>query len=455
MPLYSEYRLLVPMRDNLVFSVSYPKSIQASLSIGLSSLPIFRLLSVEHIVTVFEAIVVESKIVFSSAHLCLLNVAAETFVSFLYPLKWHHAYIPVLPSKLKDFVHAPFPFIIGIHPSIIDEIPSDVVVVDLDRNSVKIGDHMKCVLSSRARKKLETKLRKYAFDVMTVSKDSNDLNWLINDARLGWITRYKDLEKLSNKVQDERKFLMDNWMKRKNSNASEIFTVKSQEFHAKKSRNTAGDVSKELPSLPDDNNPRQITDSIASFSRNTSFNSLRTDGSNEDSSRKDGSSTSDHSPTVNERDLSKSPHIHIKRFITQNIKSTPMSMKQSIGNMGSQMHVNDENEILYFYNLKVTEESSQVDEYLLFHSTINIPRRFYAGAVDFHNLTLTKITCTNINNELMKRFNLKQSDDKYQLQPLVHQYHRLYSVFLLQKFFFKIGRSHIYWLLWCVFKKML
>lgn len=65
----------------------------------------------------------------------------------MYPLKWAHVYVPVVPSSLLGLIEAPVPFILGTHKNWLPLIPTDclcdVVVIDCDaglviRNSVQI-----------------------------------------------------------------------------------------------------------------------------------------------------------------------------------------------------------------------------------------------------------------------------------------------------------------------------
>jgi hypothetical protein len=42
--------------------------------------------------------------VLQSRHHWLLTVAAESVVRLLYPLKYQHVYIPVMPSSLADYL---------------------------------------------------------------------------------------------------------------------------------------------------------------------------------------------------------------------------------------------------------------------------------------------------------------------------------------------------------------
>ena len=51
-----------------------------------------------------------------SSHLSVLTTVAETLLTLLYPFKWEHVYVPVLPLQLLEFVNAPTPFIMGVHP---------------------------------------------------------------------------------------------------------------------------------------------------------------------------------------------------------------------------------------------------------------------------------------------------------------------------------------------------
>lgn len=60
----------------------------------------------------------------------------------LYPLCWQHVFIPVLPITMVDYLHTPFPFIIGLPTqtwntecaSVVDS--SNVVVINADTNQV-------------------------------------------------------------------------------------------------------------------------------------------------------------------------------------------------------------------------------------------------------------------------------------------------------------------------------
>ena len=66
-------------------------------------------------------------------------------------MQWDHVYVPVLPVQLLEFISAPTPFLIGVHPGSLahrrDEFMEhvneieDAVVVDLDNNKIRMPTH--------------------------------------------------------------------------------------------------------------------------------------------------------------------------------------------------------------------------------------------------------------------------------------------------------------------------
>ncbi len=77
---------------------------------------LFRLLDRDKIVQLVTCLWLEYKVLLYSSRLSVLTIVAETLVTLLYPFKWEHVYVPVLPLQLLDFVSAPTPFIMGVHP---------------------------------------------------------------------------------------------------------------------------------------------------------------------------------------------------------------------------------------------------------------------------------------------------------------------------------------------------
>jgi hypothetical protein len=105
----------------------------------VSSIDLFRYLSIDNILLLYGAVALERRILFVSSDLRRLCRAADAVCHLLLPLFWRHIFIPVLPQALTDFISAPMPFIVGVHSSYMpDELLLDaVVVVELDSNVIK------------------------------------------------------------------------------------------------------------------------------------------------------------------------------------------------------------------------------------------------------------------------------------------------------------------------------
>eukprot|EP00808_Paulinella_micropora_P009343 g18473.t1 len=108
---------------------------------------LFECLEVKKILLLMEAILSERRVLILSPQLSALTVVAETVVSLLFPFEWQHVYIPLLPQRLKDFLHAPLPYLIGMSSQ---GFPHDlkaqlvaqheVVLVELNKSSVSCVD---------------------------------------------------------------------------------------------------------------------------------------------------------------------------------------------------------------------------------------------------------------------------------------------------------------------------
>ena len=99
---------------------------------------LFRSLSLENIVALFEYAMSESRIIFLSSHTSMLHLACHALVNLLYPLTWASIFIPVLPARLISALEAPCPYIVGIERRYDKiELPEDdYVLVDLDLDTI-------------------------------------------------------------------------------------------------------------------------------------------------------------------------------------------------------------------------------------------------------------------------------------------------------------------------------
>jgi hypothetical protein len=99
---------------------------------------LFRCLSLENVLALFEYAMSESRIIFLSSHTSMLHLACHALASLLYPFKWASIFIPVLPARLISALEAPCPYIVGIERRYEKvELPEDdYVLVDLDQDTI-------------------------------------------------------------------------------------------------------------------------------------------------------------------------------------------------------------------------------------------------------------------------------------------------------------------------------
>ncbi|KAI9706298.1 MAG: hypothetical protein M1820_004873 [Bogoriella megaspora] len=100
---------------------------------------LFRSLTIPNIVTLFEYVLAEARIILYSSHTAMLHLASTAIVHLLYPFTWAGVFIPVLPCRLAQAVEAPCPYIVGIEKRYenIDLPEDDFVLVDLDEDTIE------------------------------------------------------------------------------------------------------------------------------------------------------------------------------------------------------------------------------------------------------------------------------------------------------------------------------
>ena len=122
---------------------------------------LFRCLSIQNIVTLFEYVLAEARIILLSSHTAMLHLASMALTNLIYPFQWCGVFIPVLPARLVQTIEAPCPYIVGIErryePT---EYPEDdFVLVDLDQNSIVSNGPPPPPLPRQQRRKLVSLLQ--------------------------------------------------------------------------------------------------------------------------------------------------------------------------------------------------------------------------------------------------------------------------------------------------------
>ena len=130
---------------------------------------LFRVLSYKQIVTAWQALLLEKKLFLLCSSKATLACVAHALINLLFPFKWIHVLIPILPEKLKLFIDTPIPLIIGIcFPCDLNEFPNDAIILNINKN--RFENYFSTIprLKGKLQAILENKLRKlkekYLFD---------------------------------------------------------------------------------------------------------------------------------------------------------------------------------------------------------------------------------------------------------------------------------------------------
>lgn len=68
----------------------------------------------------------EHKILFHSSSYSRLSESCRAITALMYPLRYTHTYVPILPASILEILATPTPFIMGINSNMLNEI-NDVV----------------------------------------------------------------------------------------------------------------------------------------------------------------------------------------------------------------------------------------------------------------------------------------------------------------------------------------
>lgn len=112
-------------RFSLSFNIAYhhsiltldpPISIDRSV-VDLDVSALILTLNPRKLLQVLSAILTEQPIMFFSSHYSTLVTIVECILTLIYPFKWLHVYIPIVPDALRDYYEAGLPgcYIMGTH----------------------------------------------------------------------------------------------------------------------------------------------------------------------------------------------------------------------------------------------------------------------------------------------------------------------------------------------------
>jgi hypothetical protein len=97
-----------------VVMLSMPKVPQELNQLDFNLLEFFDMLGVENAVKLLVCVLLEHQILVYSSEFDKLMLVCEAVTTLMYPFKWPHVYVPILPPSLENFLDAPVPYIMGL-----------------------------------------------------------------------------------------------------------------------------------------------------------------------------------------------------------------------------------------------------------------------------------------------------------------------------------------------------
>ena len=130
---------------------------------------LFRVLSFKQIITAWQGLLLEKKLFLICSSKATLSCVAHALVNLLFPFKWIHVLVPILPEKLKLFIDSPVPLIIGISFDVdLKDFPNDALILNINTNRFENYysqiPKLKGKLQAILEKKLKDLKKNYNFD---------------------------------------------------------------------------------------------------------------------------------------------------------------------------------------------------------------------------------------------------------------------------------------------------
>lgn len=106
-------------------------------------LDFFDILGVENSIKLITCVLLEYQILVFSSDCQNLMLVCESVLALIYPFKFSHVYVPILPPMLENFLDAPVPYMMGLvrrsHDMNIYNRAS-VCIVDIDNGELELPE---------------------------------------------------------------------------------------------------------------------------------------------------------------------------------------------------------------------------------------------------------------------------------------------------------------------------
>eukprot|EP01135_Chromosphaera_perkinsii_P011054 Nk52_evm13s2325 gene=Nk52_evmTU13s2325 len=94
----------------------------------------------DNFLILFRCALIERRIVVYARDMYKLSLVIESLSCMLYPFRWRHVYVPVLPKSLNHFLEAPVPYILGVYHDVCvpGELREQVVFMDMENQEIHV-----------------------------------------------------------------------------------------------------------------------------------------------------------------------------------------------------------------------------------------------------------------------------------------------------------------------------
>ena len=154
---------------------------------------IFADFDIKYIIDIYRHLFLETRLLFFSENVELLNIYIFSFLSFLYPFDYQYQIVTILPEENFEIMESITPFIAGINESYEDDffdrfnltLSDGVLIIDIDNRKIcmvneqsKIPDFPK-VYKKNLEKNLSTTINKYIKNDVAINRNTSNRNSVI------------------------------------------------------------------------------------------------------------------------------------------------------------------------------------------------------------------------------------------------------------------------------------
>ena len=148
---------------------------------------IFADFDIKYIIDIYRHLFLETRLLFFSENVELLNIYIFSFLSFLYPFDYQYQIVTILPEENFEIMESITPFIAGINESYDDDffdrfnltLSDGVLIIDIDNRKIcmvneqsKIPDFPK-VYKKNLEKNLSTTINKYIKNDVAITRNTS------------------------------------------------------------------------------------------------------------------------------------------------------------------------------------------------------------------------------------------------------------------------------------------